>query len=334
MRGLTLLLLLCVSCSSCPGGGLDVEGRYGYRRCAFDDEPKERTWSVGKLRLSSKGRTLRVEGIKSFARLAAFSGPAPGRLGPLADKALRARKLDLALILGGVGDDDTVASETLEVMGSLPHATFVVPGGRDSFERLTALHALLPQEAQDKVVLLSAYRSVQVLGHEFVVIAGAEEGRYAVDNTVCGFSLTDLQAMARDLGPQKPDKLRSLWAWTAPGRGGAYGVGRTSQGIDVGSAIVAEFSQRTGAQGGLYAWPSVRAGLPAVSSGKQRLMVGQEVKDLRMVVPRLGTLPLLRSDGSRLPSGFAVLTVTQHGTRLLGRVEVGMKTHQEVSTAD
>lgn len=322
MRGFVLLLLLSMSCSSCPGDGLNVEGNYGYRRCAFADEPPQGSRSVGELRMVTKGRTLTVEGVGDYVRLAAFSGPAPGRMDPVAAPELRARNIDLALLLGGVGDDDTVASETLDVLGSLPFPTLIVPGGRDSELRLSALHARLPKEAQSKLVLLGSYRRVRLRGHEFVVVAGAEGGRYGIDNTACGFDLSDLQTLARELGPATPKAPRSLWSWTAPGRGGPLGVGRTHQGVDVGSALVAEFSDRIGAKGGLFAWPAVRAASPVNGTGEKSLIEGQEAQDLRMVVPRLGMLPLVRSDGSRVPPGFAVFTLAETGMRLLGRVEL------------
>lgn len=299
-----------------------MEGEYGFTRCVSLDEPAPSEIKVGDLTLRTEGRTLTIHGLAEAVDLAAFSGPAPApvvtpQLGPLAS-----RSPHLALILGGFGDTQAQAKATLTALGELPFPVLMLPGGRDGRDRLVKAMAALGDPAPANLVLLDRYRSVRFAGHEFVLLPGAERGRYGLDASVCGFDADSLSQRASDLGDPEDGVVRSLWSWTAPARGGVYAVSRTHLGLDVGSVAVAEFADRVGAAGGLFAWPAVRAVQPASSDGTQALGVEQAVHDLRIVVPRLGPLPLLRSDGSRVPPGFVLLRVDAEGVRLLGRVDV------------
>jgi hypothetical protein len=161
---------------------------------------------------------------------------------------------------------------------------------------------------------------VQVGEHQLVPIAGAADGRYALNGQCCGFSLSDLQAAAAELPAPTAD--RYVLAWQAPGRGGSHAVARTNAGLDLGSDDLAEFATRIGAPGGLFAWPTVRVAEPASGDGRRVLAAEQSARDLRMIVPRLSGPPLVTDDGGRVAAGFAMLALDQGGLRFLGRVEL------------
>ena len=255
--------LLVGSCASCEEPvTLEVDKPFPHTRCLAQDAPKPRGWQVGPLGLELSGRTLAITGAPDSLRLAAFAGP--GLAEPVSSGALAAvaeREPAFAVMLGGVGDDDATASETLKVLSEAAFPTLFVPGGRDDHRRVEALLAALPEAARARVINLAAIRVVQVGDHQLIPVAGAADGRYALNRHCCGFSLADLQTAAAEL--PAPTASRFLLAWQAPGRGGPHAVARTAAGLDLGSDDLAEFSERVGAAGGLFAWPVVRVAEPA-----------------------------------------------------------------------
>lgn len=309
--------LLASGCGSCKESAqLQVQAPFPHTRCLARDAPEGRTWQVGALGFEATGRTLTISGATEPVRLAAFAGP--GLAAPPASRelaALMAHEPTLAVMLGGLGDDDASASETLRALSEAPFPTLFVPGGRDDPRRLQALLSMLPADGQARVVDLAAMRVVQVGDHQLIPIAGAADGRYALNGHCCGFALADLQAVAAEL----PDSSgsRFLISWQAPGRGGPHAVARTAIGLDLGSDDLAEFSRRVGAAGGLFAWPTVRVAVPVTADGQRLIEPGQPARDLRMVVPRLTGPPMVTDDGRRAPSGFALLALDREGLRLL-----------------
>lgn len=322
MRLVVWLMVCCGACSACPGNERLLEGEVPYTRCLSMPAPAATRYRVGALTVDVRARMVRVSGRRGAWTLAAFSGPAPGRLRDAAAR-LRDSPPDVAIVLGGVGDDVAAARETLTTLSALPFPTFVVPGGRDNYGRLRALHRELTPKARQRLVLLGGVQTLQLGEHEFIVLPGAESGRYGVDRNTCGFSEVELTRLAEDLPPAVPGIARWLLSWTAPGGGGPVAVARTHLGLSVGSVAVARFAAAVGTPGGLYAWPAVRASEPSQAQGARRLAAGQVSADLQLVVPRLGGPALVRSDGSKVPPGFAWLRLHRDGMRVLSDVSAG-----------
>lgn len=314
-------LLGLLGCSTCEApDGLQVAEPFPHTRCLVDEPPPARTWRVGALELARAGRSLRIGGLAETVRIAAFSGPGPAPA-PAASvmAALGEREPDLAIMLGGLGDDDATASETMQALGAAPFVTLFVPGGRDHWRRVRDLLAQQPDTIRDRFLEVATLRSIRLGDAELIPVAGADDGKYALNLDSCGFSLRDLQGLAGDL--TAPSANRYLLAWQAPGRGGQRAVGRGIGGLDLGSGSLAELAARTATPGGLFAWPTVRVDEPVVDGGKQLAGPGEPAKDLRVVVPRLTGPALVRADGSRVPAGFDMLALDARGLAYLGRVE-------------
>lgn len=307
--------LLAACGSTCLGsGGLEVGGATPYVRCLAAEPPALETRSFGSLTLEAKGRRLVVGGLGATIRVAAFSGPA---LGPPPDDSQIARvgaaKPDLALLLGGAGDDVPTVEATLRALGGLPCPTLLVAGGRDDRARIASAIDKFPSDRR-RVFDVSAYEAVD-LGREILVpVAGSFDGRYALGPSACGHGLDDLKRLASALGPSGGDAGRRwLVAWEAPGGGGPLAVARTDTGIDTGAADLAELSERVGAPGGLFAWPAVQALRPRAADGTRSVPFGTASDDLRVVLPRLTGPALERSDGSLVPAGFAIARFAADG---------------------
>ncbi|HKU36750.1 MAG TPA: hypothetical protein VJR89_01350, partial [Polyangiales bacterium] len=80
---------------------------------------------------------------------------------------------------------------------------------------------------------------------------------------------------------------------------------RSASGIALGSALVSQFGQRVGAQGGLYAWPAEDAPPP----GQGKLGIAP--------VPRLFGPQLETSSGALLAHALLVLEVGPDGVRVV-----------------
>ncbi|MGD8860728.1 MAG: hypothetical protein PVI30_12020 [Myxococcales bacterium] len=316
-RWALLGLSLLAGCGSCGRAGPSAgDGPTPHVRCIAGSPPAEGRIEVGGTILTIQGRELKVEGLDPPITLAAFSGPAPAPTVPselLA--ALKAAAPDLVLMLGGAGDTPEQARTTLEALAGLPAPTLFLAGGRDVPQRVHEARAALGAPAE-RIIDVTPLQSIRVGNDTLVPVAGAAGGRYAAGPEACGHTLEDLKGLAADLGPAPADGRRYLLAWNAPGLGGAAAVARTDTGVDVGSADLAELARRVGAPGGLFAWPRVQALRPAASAGARPLSPGEAAADLRMVVPRLGAPAVERADGSRLPPGFALVSLDEHGLGL------------------
>jgi hypothetical protein len=264
--------------------------------------------------LRVKGRELELSGLALPMTFVAFAGPAPGP--PLTAEALaavRASNPAWVLVLGGLGDTEKDAVATLKALSTLSMPVLLLQGGRD---RPVRVAAALEAVHGDHLVDISALRRVRLGKDSFAIVPGAARGGYAADPDACGHTLDDLKALSQQLGTRPSGERRFLWAWHAPGGGGAFAVGRDARGVSAGDLDLAELSTRIGTPGGLFAWPHVRAAAPSIQRGKARAGLGQASAELALVVPRLGGPPLQRSDGGQVPSSAALLTLDAAGLRL------------------
>lgn len=316
MRLLLIAVICCSGCSACPSGERVAQGPYPYTRCRSLSAPPDGVTQVKDVQLVVEGRVLQLHGPRAVWNIAAFAGPAPGRwTGELG--ALQSHSVDLVLVMGGLGDDPQTVGQSIGSLSRLPFPSLVLPGGRDRLPWLVASHDALPQPQRSRVQLLTGIQRVRMGDHEFIVVPGVEGGRYGLDRDVCGFAPDELAAFARALASPSDGVTRWLWSWSAPGEGGALAVARTHAGVDVGSGTLATFAQRVGARGGIFAWPAVRALEPVRANGQRPVGWGESADDVRVTVPRLGGPALERSDGSRVPSGFALLQIDGPNVRLL-----------------
>lgn len=317
------VIVLCAlaGCDACGPGALEVGGPTPYVRCLAADPPRSETLAVGALRLAIEERALRITGLRDEVRIAAFAGPA---LGPPPDAAVLRRlteaKPDLLLSLGGLGDSSTTAAATVKALASLAAPTLVVAGGRDTRERMRDALAAQPDGAR-KVIDITALDAVRLRRDTLVPVAGASNGRYALEPRACGYALDDLKARASELGARSSDEHRWLVAWEAPGEGGPLSVARGHAGIDAGSVDLAELARRIGAGGGVFAWPDVQLLRPSAGDGTRAVPSGVPAADLRVVVPRLTGPAHERSDGTRVLPGFVVLRFDAAGLSIDSTVE-------------
>ncbi|MBN1656349.1 MAG: hypothetical protein JXA30_21445 [Deltaproteobacteria bacterium] len=313
VAGLTLAFYGCESCGRDIPSRIRVAGPTPYVRCLAVDPPKDRRWKVGAATLSTRGRTLAIEGIDPPIRIVAFSGPAYVRSS--IERQLREmslKKPDLALLLGGVGDDKETASRSLRALGKMDFPTLVLAGGRDSWPFIKSAFSSLDPPARDRVINLTAMRSVQIGNSLFIPVAGSAEGRYALGENACGFNQIDLEQIA-DVLPEEDGDRRWLIAWEAPAVDKENSICRTSGGIDVGSPELGAFTKRVGAGSGLFAWPYVQVMRPYSSTRGSRIPFGIKTEDFHLVVPRLIGPAMDRDDGSYGRPGFAVLQIDEKG---------------------
>lgn len=236
------------------------------------------------------GRRLSIEGAPSEWHLAAFSGPVHAS----AVRSLGGRRPHLALMLGGVGDDDAEIGRTLTALGELGAPVLVIAGGADRHEALERAFGALEGQTKDRVVDASALRSIRVGAIELVPLAGAPEGRYAITNEACGLSAADAEEVASALEDRSADVHRYVVSWAGP----SATIGVAS--VEGGSARVSELIERTGAEGALFAWPSESAG---------RI----EREPLRVAVRPLTGPWIVAADGSRVAPGATLLTAGREG---------------------
>jgi hypothetical protein len=250
---------------------------------------------VGAWRIEVEDRVARLTGPKGPVRIAAFAGPAFAPPSQVALDAVAEAKPQLALMLGGLGDDEKTATATAAALAKCKWPTLVLGGGRDAPARL----ALLKDNAN--VLDISAFRRIEVAGHVFIPIAGSFDGRQSLAADACGHGLSDLKEIASELGEAAEGESRWLLSWQAP-QGGAAA---TPDGLDLGVPDIAELARRVGARGGLFGWPHAQVGRA----------VG---KALSLVVPRLDGPVMERADGTRMRPGFALIVATKDTLGLEG----------------
>jgi hypothetical protein len=319
LRAAVVLSWMCVGlfgCDAWPGGSdLRVEGATPYVRCLAYEPPADGVKRIGGARIRTRSGAIAIEGLRAPVTVAAFSGPGFEPPARAAIEALAAARPQLALMLGGVGDTPAIALSTLVALAGLPVPTLILAGGRDSPGRIE--HALegLKAGAADRITDVTATISVSIGNDTFIPIAGSLGGHYALDADACGYGESDLRSRAaNDAVP--PKSRRWLLAWDAPASDGDFAVSRAGGGLALGSAPLGELARALGARGGLFAWPETQVLRPS-AGGHRPATPGVPHADLQLVVPRLSGPPIERSDGSRVPPGFALLRLDSRGLSLI-----------------
>lgn len=307
------MLALALGCGRCLGDGpLRVGGDAPYVRCLAADPAGPASGRVGAIAWRIQKRQVVFTGIGRPWTLAAFSGPGLGAApGPDLLAALRAAKPDLLLMLGDAGDTPVAARATLAALALYPAPIVVIGGGRDTRARLADAIKASHGHALDATGL----REIRIASDTLVPVAGAAEGSYALSGDCCGFGLDDVKRVAGDLGDARGQR-RWLVAWYAPATAGAFGVGRAGPSLDLGSPILRELGRRIDAPGGIFAFPHEQALRPSAGQGARALGLDAAAPDLQLVVPRISGVAVERSDGSRVPPGFALLGFDDEGMRL------------------
>jgi hypothetical protein len=187
--------------------------------------------SSGSTAFNLQKRTLTLKPVAADVRVAIFSGselqsPAPDML-----TYLRQTQADVFIVLGGLGRSSAQALETARSLATLQRLVLIVRGGADGFDLSVAAPA--------NVLDASALRSVRIGQDNLLLWPGAEQGRYALAASHCGFGEPELQVALDELAPPEPGERRWLLTWQAP---------------ELGSQL-AGFAVRAGAAGVLYAWP-------------------------------------------------------------------------------
>lgn len=270
-----------------------------FARCAQLAPPAERRVRTAQLELEVRERVLSVRGADGL-RVAAFTGPVGGTFSRADLEQLAAAKPALLLFLGGLGDDVAAASANLASLSALRVPTLFVAGGSDRVSVMDEAFAGLPADAAEILVQGSGLRELRLGSERFAVVAGSPLGRYAVDEQACGFTADDLTDVREAIEEGGARSRVSLLAWGAPS---GWGLSHAS-GADVGSPELFALAQAIAAQGGVFAYPELRAG--DVVRDKRR-------KGVAVVVPRLGRLGSTRADGGRLPSSLMLLVLTREG---------------------
>jgi hypothetical protein len=278
------LLALLVATAAC-GGELrgEVDGQR-FVRCAQVRAPEARTFRAREWSFRVRERTLHIDGPWPLP-VAAFTGPV-GQLFTAADLAqLSADAPALALMLGGLGDDDAQAGQNLLRLAALHIPTVFIPGGADRRGVVDAAFAALPEAQRDWVLDGSGLRELRVGDQRLVIAAGAALGRYALDEQACGLAPDDFSSIQAALAAE-PARRTYLLSWhAASGFGVSDGFGGAS---DLGSPDLMALGRALGASGGLFAFPE-----PS----------GKAASDARAwVVPRLGPPGTQSGDGARLHS--------------------------------
>ncbi|HEY2734671.1 MAG TPA: hypothetical protein VGI70_11835 [Polyangiales bacterium] len=254
--------------------------------------PKDRQGRLGLVSFDLRDRTLTLTPERWPVRIAAFSGAGFGP--PLrAAELTRIRQsgADLVLLLGGLGDDDASAVNNAKSLASLGRLVITLLGGRDRM----AVAAAAFDAAGQGIIDATPLSRVRVAANTLVPVAGAEQGRYALDEHACGFAPRDLDALARDLGARSAGERRWLLSWHAPAGGPAQ----------LGSRRLAEFAEHIGALGALSAWPVGQAESPTEGA------LGA------LLVPRLFGPRPEQPDGSRRELGLSLIEADREGLRLL-----------------
>jgi hypothetical protein len=180
-----------------------------------------------------------------------------------------------------------------------------VAGGRDRASVFRPALAALGRDSN--LVDATALHRIRIDNNTFIPVAGADQGRYAVDEDACGFAGKDLDALINELGTAQSGDLRWLLSWHAPAASGAAaGSVRTESGVDLGSDLLGSFRERSGALGVLSAWPVGRAEVGALGPLSERS------------VPRLFGPRLERPDGALVEPGVLALELDRQGLRVTG----------------
>mgnify|MGYP003429135147 FL=1 len=202
-------------------------------------------------------------------------------------------------MLGGLGDNAEDARATVKALSGLGRLVMVVLGGRDAYRPAGAALHELGDEAV--VVDVSAVRSIKIGGDVLIPWAGAEQGRYALDETRCGYGARDADEAVQTRGPAATDERRWLVSWQAlpPAAARSMASDRRELGMEL-----ARLAERLGVKGSLGAWPAseTESGPPGPLGN--------------MLVPRAWGPNVERPDGTIAPHRVAVVAFDAAGPRI------------------
>jgi hypothetical protein len=234
-----------------------------------------------------RGRTLSLSSGASPVRVAVFSGPGldfPPSATEL--EALARTQADVFVVLGGLGRN-ALATGALQGFASLQRLVVLVRGGVDGFAFDTN-----GQELPSQIVDASGIRMITLGNDTLIPWAGAESGRYALDDAGCGFSERDVEEAVRELGPGSPGERRWLLSWQLPSTGKS--LRKLNEGVR--------------ARGRISAWPALAADASAES--------WDSVTGAGLLVPRAWGPRLERADGTVRAHGSLVLRFEADGPHL------------------
>jgi hypothetical protein len=309
-------LCSCERCSNRVPEELRVLGPTPYVRCLAADPPEARKWRVGRVQFELRGRVLTILAPSEGVRIAVFSGPAFASAPPTeALKKVAAARPRLVFMLGGPGDERNTAASNLRLLAGFEFPTLVIAGGRDRWSDYQGAFRALEDEERNRVIDITALRSIKIGTDEFVPVGGAANGHYARDEFACGYSDADLEVIRGEIGPRGAGR-RWLLSWQVPAGEGPLAVSKTSRGVQIGDSALARFADQVKAPGGFFAWPDVQVMRPRAHRETLNLPIGVVADDLRLVVPRLVGPFIERDDATRVQPGFALTVLTKAGMLL------------------
>lgn len=233
--------------------------------------------SSGGAAFNLQKRTLTLKPGAADVRVAIFSGselqsPSPDMLA-----YLRQTQADVFIVLGGLGRSNAQALETARSLATLQRLVVLLRGGADGFDSSLVAPA--------NVLDASGVRSVRIGQDNLLLWPGAEQGRYAVARSHCGFGEPELEVARDELAPPEPGERRWLVTWQAP---------------EPGSPLAA-FAVRAGVAGVLYAWPAADQASPTWDPAQPQL------------VPRAWGPHMEAPDGHAIERGALVLRFDREG---------------------
>ena len=275
-------LLLAAACTRWHEAKLRASGPTPYVRCVAGEPPSAREGRAGAVQFRLQARELTLHKSGGKLRLALFAGAGFQALSNDALLPLTVSDADVVVLLGGLGDSEALVRSTVNALTGLHRMVLVVLGGRDGY----ALSRDALDTVADPAVILdaSALRSIRVERVTLLPWAGAELGRYALDESRCGFGAEDLDAAAADWRPAAAEQ-RWLLSWQDPEAAGG---------------LLGRFAQRVGAQGAIWAWPTAEG----------------DAAD-RVRVPRLSSPRAEAADGTLMSTGFALLEIGPDGLKVI-----------------
>jgi hypothetical protein len=209
------------------------------------------------------------------------------------------------LMLGGLGNDVSVATANLTALAALQVPLLFIAGGADRAAVLGEAFGNAEGAAGEWLVHASAARELRIGLDRFAIVPGAPLGRYALDEDACGFTTEDLGDIHDALDDDAPKGGRVwLLGWAAPS---GWQITAGAGGSDVGSAELADLAGLLKARGGLFAYPESQAFAPVLDKTRG---------GLALVVPRLARTGTLRANGGIVPRALAVLTLDREGLRV------------------
>lgn len=297
----TVLAVSCALWGGCNCSRLSGEvDSFVFTRCAQAEPPEERTGKIGALEFSLRERVLSLRGPTPL-RIAAFSGPVGGAFSKGELSELAGTQAQLILMLGGLGDTPELAGANLKALAGLRVPVVFVPGGADRLPVVEAAFEGLGDEAGAHLFNAAGLRELRIGKDRLALLPGAALGRYALDESACGFTTDDVSALQKALEEGGEAGRKWLVAWNAPaGWGLSTGYGNA----EIGSTDLARLAQDLGVRGGVFAYPESQAGETSKGPAEQ---------GFALVVPRLGRSGAQRASGGRVPSSVARLILDAEG---------------------